>query len=804
MSAAVHAIEDAIGTVATIVFFPTLVLTEATWEYIGYPVLKAIFNFFGVKDEELISTEVIVQRIINDTNGYNAAMTSLALMHEKDPNGTVISHYVQNAAAIRAKYLRYFDYGKNTYYRGLPSTNIRTTKISPSIVKTSIDADLSITSTVLVAIKDEPTKDSWCGYHLQSTNQYKPATNELVVDAITYYIAHIDYNYNTNNYDVTCNQPEVVTTNTTKTTTVTITNIDTTTDNKNITITERVVKTGSVSGNISDVTTTISSVDTSIPIGSEVDSTTSETTTTTASGVASSVILNVTAYIPEEYIIAKYYDNINSTSSDWYYWFYKIGSGTHPILDNTGTLTGTMEFMPIAVIRNNFINTNADKTSVAYLETQELLKSIGIDLDNITESISNSPDISNVADAFIHFSLNLSDDTPEINKLVYETFAQLFEDSGLYNDQGTDSDTGEPLGGYSASIMDMPFNTALGWKKQSKKIVTGVIGPTNTYQKLIVPSKEIAGGSLVLRKQVTPTQYIEYTMDNVTGTTFIQRTGKLGTHTGVSGKNLIDGIEIPLGFFSIDLLNFEEQTKLLPYALKLSIYAAQLTYLKWYKTESFQMIIQIIAIIVTIVVSFYTAGAGAGIGAVLESLFVNLAIGLAVGYAFKLLMKSNLPDWLKAVGTVIIIAIALYAGTSYNSGEFLNASQLSSAVTEASALTIAGTVAGVVTLGAGAVGTYTSYKMEQLHNREQQFKAESDQRLKSFTAAEELAQMGGVIDTTVVVDLVNKEIPEAYIKSIDAFYYKAKGEIQYQYNMLYDYNIHKDDFISSKLTLGII
>jgi len=800
MGGIVNTIVDVISTALTIVLFPVVVVTEYAWEYIGHPILEAIFNFLGIKDEEIISTEVITQRVINDIDGYNAAMVGVALNHQKDPNSSVIKHYVQVASEMRAKYMKYYTYGKDTYYRGLPSTNIRTTKMSLSLTKTALDTDLGISSTIIVASKDEPTKDSWVAWQLQNSNGFKPSTNELLINGVYNYVTSIDYNYTTDQYDVSYQLNEIVTTDVITTTTVTITNIDATTDNRNEVITEQTITTGDVSGLISDVTTTLSTIATSIPIGSEVDSTVSATTTSVTTVVVSSGIISVVAYVPDLYVIAKYYEVSNN---DWYYWFYKIGTGTYPVLDDAATVYGTSEFMPVAVLRNNFINTNADKTSVAYLETQELLKTVGVDLDEMTDAISDSPDIGNVADAFIHFSINLSDNTPEISKLVYETFSQLFEDSGLYNDQGTDAVTGKPLGGYSAAIKELPYNTALGWKTQTRSVVAGSIGPVGTYQKLITTATNSVG-DLVMRKQEAEEYYVEYIMTSVTGLTFIDRTGQLGTQVGSVGQNLVGGVELPLAFFFIDSLDFQEQTNIFPYTLKLSIYAASITYLKWYKTSAFSLVLQIIAIIVTVVVTVITVGTGASIGTILQALIVNLAIGLAVGYAMKLLMESNAPDWLKAVGAAIIIATVIYTGVSYAEGEFLSASQLTTAVTTASATSIIGGVAGAVVMGTQAYAVYTQVEMDKVQAQSEQFSQQADQRLQSFTAAEDLLVMGGVLDTYGVVDLVNKEIPEAYLRSVDAFYYQAKGAMQYEFNALFDYNIYKDDYISNQLRLGTI
>jgi len=789
MSAVVDMISDAVDFIVKVVVFPVIIITEITWEYIGYPILEFTMGLLGIKDEDLITTSVSTQRIIQDTDGFNASMTRLALLHQDDPDSSVIEHYVQIASEMRGKFSTYFETGKNNSI-GLPYTNIRSMSLPKSVVQGPINDYAGTTTVILKVNKVEPNKDEWVGYSLQNTNNYKPHTGSLLIDGVTYYIKSIDYNYDTDKYDVYCEYSEDVTTTITTTTTITITNIDSDNDNKNTVVTEHTVVVGSITGTLSDTTVELSNTDETIPIDSEVDSVT-EVEEVNYSILTYSKVLTVASYVPKLYAVATWCKT-SETDTEWYYWLYKIGSGTYPDIDNSDVSVGSLELMPIVTLRNNFVNTNADKTSTKYLESKELLDTLGVDIDEMTASINDNPDIGSIADAFIYLGVDLRDSTPEIDKLVYETFAQMYEDSGLYteDDKADALEGSADTGGYSAGIQDGAYNIILGWKHQTKYVKSGIIGPVGTY------SKSISGNDLIMRKQTAEEYYTVYTMTSVTGVTFIDRQGLVGT----VGKDLSQGIDMPLGFFFLDSLDAGEQMRIFPYVLKLSIYAADVTHLEWYETGAFASFLKLIAIVVAVVVTVLTLGSASSLSVAIISMAEMLAIGLATGYALKLLMESSAPDWIKAIGAVALLITSIWLGAGVNSGEFLTATQLTSAVTS-SATAVVGTASAAITGLSNAMIVYEQVKMEELNKDVQAFQAEYDLRQQVIDDAYEHLTTG--LDVTDVQWLMDREYPDAYLRGPDAFMYKAKGEIQYDYSTLYDYSTYKDEFVTAKLQVGI-
>lgn len=771
-----------------------VVVVLVVLEFLDVHILKWIMSLFGIVDKDVIAVSVTTQKIISNPEVQNALMTQLSLQHQADPNNTVISKFATLTQRTKGYTRSFYNTGVSDYTPGLPTTNMRSSNVPISIVEPIISVELGQSVVVKSSAEESMYKEAWCFNLLEASNSYSIISNSLLIGGVTYVVDNIDYNYTTNKYDVHCSSFHNTSTDTMTTTVVTITNIDATTDSKHTVVTDDITVTSSIDGLLPTYSVVVSDITEVVPIGSVSGSSTSTTTTgVTATNVfRDNQIISVAAYSPEIYIIAEYY-LVGDSPDNLKYWLYRLADATYATLDNAnGTMWQSTSFFPIIPLRSDFVNFNANKASVQYKETMNILNTLGVSGDTLTDAVNSNPNISDISSVHVHLSINLSESTPEIDKLTYMTFSQLYEDSGLY----TEADKlGGNTGSYTATITQGTFNQALTWSSQTKAIVTGSIGAVGTYQ------KTTAGNDLVIRYQATATDYIEYQIINVAIITFIRRAGLADT----VGQKLSEGnVEVPLSFFIVDQLDPMEQSRLYPYILKISFYAAQITHLEWYETPEFASFIKIVAIIVAIVIIVLSWGSASSLSAFLVDMAMNIGIGLAVTFAMKQLMASGAPDWLKAVGAVVIIALAMYTGASFNSGESLSATQLTSAVTTASTTTIIGTTAGIVSMGAQAIAMNTSYKMEQLKSQDEKFSSQSDQRLKSFTAAEDLLKMGGVIDTSIVVDLVNKEVPEAYLPSIDAFYYKAKGSLQYEYGTLFNYGVHKDDFVSNKLRMGVI
>ena len=192
-------------------------------------------------------------------------------------------------------------------------------------------------------------------------------------------------------------------------------------------------------------------------------STTSNTVNTTDSDVVFHTdILHINSYVPVRYYNVKYY---TTSISEWKYWVYQADT-VYPTLDESNNYIGNLEMLPIVTLRNSKININADKESGRYKQSQQMLTYLGLDIDDLTDAISENDSIDNIEDVFVHFGLQPSEDSDVVSKALFETFEFIYNDSGLIQSSNK----------YVATVTEGSFNAAMAWTGQSRVVTSGIIG----------------------------------------------------------------------------------------------------------------------------------------------------------------------------------------------------------------------------------------------------------------------------------------------------------------------------------------
>lgn len=770
MSFVVDFFEDVIDAVVDLVnavIDAITAIVETIWEAILEPVLEFVLGLFGIEDEDIISTNVSVQRIIKDDEAIAAIMTKVCLEKQKDDSMGIMDRFLAHTHRVRARYNAYFKYGKNDLAVGLPEANLKTIKLDTGLVKTVIDSVYGIDCTILEAKVTAPDKYEYVYAKFHDLYGYKPYNNELPYLSDTYRITNIDYNYTLDRYDVYITSYEDRTTVVTTTTVVTITNIDATNDNKNTTVTRRTVVTGTKSGSISDDTIEVSNINVTIPKDSETGSTSSTVDTTTAYEVVyAATSIPIAAFNPTRHYIIKYWYVV---ASEWYYWIYEENSGTYPTLDNTNYRTTNLDMLPIVTLRNAMVNVNADKDSVVYKQSKEILNYIGLDVDQLIDGISENDQITNVEDAFVHFGINPNDQDPVISKMLYEIFEYSFSDAGLGGVDGS-------VKGFTATIQEGPFNAAIAWASQSRTISNGIIGALNSYHHSIV------GKTLIVQKQEEPEKYVTITMNNMSSITLIDRQGLVGVTAADIGS---ENFYIPLSIFLVNKLSPIEQTILFNKSLIITIYAAQVQHLEWYETEAFGNFLQIVGIVIFLSTGFDPS-----------TFFTMAGLFEAGAYMVGMLLLQEI---LKSVDNPFIRALVMLAAAYAAGGGFDKVNfEFVSPMAMLDSVTNFCTALTVVT---NSIGVIIGSEMAELKVQQQQFQSKVEAVQAEQEAAK--AELYTPFDATYLSALKQVEQVNPYLYGVDAMMYRAR-DIQYNFDAMYDYDRLTSDFVSNKLRLGVI
>ena len=747
---------------------------EFLWTEVADPILEFIFSLLGIVDQDIVSVFQSSQRLLPDEN--IGKLIQQATLNKVLKDTPVLTSLMLNYSEVKAKYTKFYDKGSTTFVDGIPDSSLNGRGINTGALTTVLNSLNGQSNTVTLATMRVPLKNEWVGYQLQQLYNYTPYNNKLLYNGSIHRVMNIDYDYVSNSYDVDISRFETVVENTYTNTVYTVVNKNATTDTVIKDVYDRLEVIKELSG--TTITDTFVSTETyDVPIGTVInESVLVLVDTMTYEAIYSSAVINVTSYAPVQMYVVKY----EWISGEWRWWVYDPATNVYPELATTRMHVKALEMLPIVSIRNNKVNVTSDPNSDRYKSSQEILKDIGINIEQVTDAINQSPDIANITDAFVYFGINPHDMSPIISKTLYMMADVMYSDESLKELVEAIPDPADPVSGadtvYSFSIKEGAFNQVAKWDTQSRTIVNGVIGPVDTY------NHAIAGTTLIMRKQETPTQYVEYAFTKVTSITHISWGGNGGVATmDINSDRAASNFIVPLSMEFVRNLTGREQVELFVKALRLTVYGGTVTHLEWYETQAFADILQVISIGVAVVLFIVTLPAGGTGGIAWESLVTGLLISAGTTIALKLILQGGAPEWLKAVAMIAYVAAMFYAGGGFDADfGLLEAAQL-------------------VSLTSNASNMYIESKASVLQKDIGTFQSSYEQRQNELEEKRKSLEL--LLDPTAVAGMVR-----ATTISPSTYYDIAKGKYLYDNSYMGYASLYKLDTAynySNKFTLGI-
>ena len=455
-------------------------------------IIEPIMNFLGFEDEDIYSTSVIAVRVF-DEDLYNKVQQDLHLEYMSKGYGSI--DYANNfAKSGDNQFGRYYRTGKLDYMNYLPTGQINAITLDRNGIEATLES-LEGTDVFIVNIGNRtPPDDVWARYQLQELYGYNIGTDAMkYTDNLWYKFSSVVYVSSNNTFNVTLTTTPIIDANTYKTTVVTITSIDELTDNKNTTITTEVLYTDDATGNVLYSTSElVSSVNEVVDKGTDSDSYNQEFVSNEDIVIpTNTVVVNIPMHANVQHYIVEYTRKDNGRFK---YWIYNPQTNQYQISSSNSKATN-FEMFPIVMMRNAGFNVNqyqssgrpASITEKRYKQTKKMLKSIGVDVDDMIECYGDNPDIDKIQDAFFLLGVSPSDNSPIVSRTLYEMFDAIY-------------DTAPPADintSYSMSIKEDPYNAAIVWNT----------GDVSTYNGTIYSGALAGDCNHVIRNFITTTNY---------------------------------------------------------------------------------------------------------------------------------------------------------------------------------------------------------------------------------------------------------------------------------------------------------
>lgn len=381
------------------------------------------------------------------------------------------------------------------------------------------------------------------------------------------------------------------------------------------------------------------------------------------------------------------------------YWEYDPRTNIYPSLSFNSTVPTEKEVYPIGRIRYNNQNVDRDgnRESEEYKTTKGLMKAIGLELDELTTSLNENPDINDIDHVYILSGINLHTTTKigkrylvEFFKLLaertpsakseFDTWLQDYSDSLQGNYLIGWGNTPAPVnnGATSFVISDNGLRVSILFRYIQVTTHTGEYKPdakrgevdaedvmnmhviNYTDSEGRSKSKRIDLSKRVFKHQVSATEY-----------EIIEVVGPQHTNNVYSYKSVITGIQesqkeddnnfwIPLYIPAVKKLNIIEKDKLYHEAYTMVVNSYEVVKVKWYQSSFFSFILTAIAIYfaapyLSATLGGLTAAAQAGmqafLAAVVPIIFKSIAMQIVMELATKVLGEEF----------ALVIAVAMVA-----------------------------------------------------------------------------------------------------------------------------------------------
>lgn len=455
------------------------------------------------------------------------------------------------------------------------------------------------------------------------------------------------------------------------------------------------------------------------------------------------------------------------------YFLYRLKSGTYPALDAWVGPVGELDspYFPSVPLRINNKNVSGEssKDTPLYKTSKRLLDKVGIDIDDVSKNIHENPQISEIDFAFVVFAVDLSSQSPEGKRYVFDFMSYL---RGVTSTSTTKTAFSQWQSNFNAGLTSAPpgenfievysqkertnnYDTRIKWNYIDTQLKSGQIFPgakpgdcdnqmspvreTNTFMGLDVI---LDRSSFYVRRQIDENTYEEIEVNGLVYENKIYKGKSVYTTAweAFHDKEESNSFLLPLHQGILRTMPLRYLTDLAYQVCHLVLNCYKVVKKKWYQTGVFKAIM----VIVSIVLIVFTWGAYTPVAAAtMASAFVAVGISFTLAvvlaatiYVLGMMILMNLlmkvatrlfgPTW----GAVITIIVSFLVMNWGNIGSMMSG-LVNGTLTAAQ-------VVNVSSLVLNAYGAWAQGQMSKIQKEALGLETEFDKQMKEI---EELTKL---------------------------------------------------------------
>lgn len=392
--------------------------------------------------------------------------------------------------------------------------------------------------------------------------------------------------------------------------------------------------------------------------------------------------------IPEMPNDADFYHVKYTVGDQVKYWMYQAGSGGYPILDSLVNFPPqTGQFLPYMYFRFMGIPMSTVQDSEAYRATKKMASLLGLDYPAMEKGINENPDVKDIEQAMLIFAVPASSQDQVVLKYLCDFFDEMYiaqetpQRHPMLRTLMGHLDVGSSAGRDVMYMMDTWFKMSLGHSGVFKARKAGTIGEVGTYKFKLennyyditeLMEDPISGykqemttryrsSRHVYQHQVSYGVYMQWEVDALVTTFYIY-----GEHADI-GTDDEEILLIPLDRSIITNYSMAEREQLYARGMHYVFNSKVVTAVKWYQNEWFGAIMNAVGLVLTFV-SFGTSGTVAGlVNAVAAGAWGTVVNLLLTGLIQYVVVSAGLKLFVELVG-IEIAGLLAFVAMAYSVG----------------------------------------------------------------------------------------------------------------------------------------
>lgn len=384
-------------------------------------------------------------------------------------------------------------------------------------------------------------------------------------------------------------------------------------------------------------------------------------------------------------------------------WYVREDTTEYPYFNSSAfTTISDDDYIPIVPIVyrehsvGNYYDFGDNKhgiTEQMYKDARRLLNTLGMNLEDVTNSIDENENRGKLADAFVLYAVDVNSTKPTQIEYMFRFFKSVFPSLNITKNTYLNSPV--PVSNVLRFSNNGKYNYQLTTNYVDIQVKQGVIADIGEYTKEIehvLPNTDSDDenvdnsyeseikSNLYLRKQLTVDTYEEIHIHGLIGTSTVSKDG----HTDRSEKSLQDvdeededglkdsGIYLPINVKLLRDMSLIDRRELLTLSGGIVYFALEAKKLKWYQTNFVSGLILVVAL----VLSIWSAGKSIAVYLKFFTVYVALALYLATVILIRVLVKVTVDLLVDLLGEenagIFIVVLAVIAAVWGEDFTFLN------------------------------------------------------------------------------------------------------------------------------------